>query len=200
MRLRFFRLSVSCLAVIVAAAAVADDRLKYQKRGNRSEGTRDQLVAGFHVDLLSVRVNFDELVEKLGERLRLRFYLPEAVPAHITAEREQVIQGQSDLDLPPGNPVALEAREEEGEPADQVWRGFEEDGPFGKGFANRRPSAVFQVAKSAVDQSAGSGTGSAPEVVPVDQSHFQPAKSGLASDPGAGGAATDDEHIVLEAR
>lgn len=84
MRLRLLRFSVSFLAAILAAAAVADDRLKYQKRGNRSEGTRDQLVAGFHVDLLSVRVNFDELIGKLGERLRLRFYLPEAVPAHIT--------------------------------------------------------------------------------------------------------------------
>lgn len=84
MRLRLLRLSVPFLAAVVAAAALADDRLKYQKRANRSEGTRDQLVAGFHVDLLSVRVNFDELADKLGERLRLRFYLPEAVPAHIT--------------------------------------------------------------------------------------------------------------------
>lgn len=84
MRACLLRLSLSLLLVAVAGTVMADDRLKYQKRGNRSEGTRDQLVAGFHVDLLSVRVGFEELADKLGERLRLRFYLPEAVPAHIT--------------------------------------------------------------------------------------------------------------------
>ena len=84
MRLIAFGVGVWVAATILSSAAWADDYLKYQKRGDRSEGTRDQLVGGINVDLLSVRARYDEAIDRLGERIYLRFYLPERSPAHVT--------------------------------------------------------------------------------------------------------------------
>lgn len=82
------------LTLLVALCLLLPDRLlalapeDYQDRGNRSEGIKPKLVSGYDIELLSVMADFREAVTSLPKTLRVRFFLKDPVPVHLTI-REQ---------------------------------------------------------------------------------------------------------------
>lgn len=79
------------VGLALPGAALALDPEEYQPRGNRSEGVKPKPVSGFDLELLSVLADFREPAGTLPQTLRVKFFLPEAVPVHLTI-REQRYQ------------------------------------------------------------------------------------------------------------
>jgi hypothetical protein len=59
------------------SAAVAQQDIQYQRRGNRSEGIKPKPVSGYDVELLSALVDTQEDMSRLGAMLGFRFFLKE---------------------------------------------------------------------------------------------------------------------------
>lgn len=77
--LAFLLLAMAALS----ASAQSQEDLQYQRRGNRHEGIKPKPVSGYDIELLSARVQHDEDLSRLGERLRLRFFLKDAADVHV---------------------------------------------------------------------------------------------------------------------
>jgi len=58
--------------------------VEYKNRGNRSEGTRTMPVSGADIELISATVDKPTGEMGLPQLLRLRFYLPQSIPAFVT--------------------------------------------------------------------------------------------------------------------
>jgi len=57
--------------------------LDYQLRANRYEGVRRLPRSGFDIELLSARVDFRDVSERLSDRLHVGFYLSEPTEVHL---------------------------------------------------------------------------------------------------------------------
>lgn len=82
------------LTLLVSLSLVLPERLSalapedYQERGNRTEGIKPKLVSGYDLELLSVMADFREVMDPLPKTLRVRFFLKDPAPVHLTV-REQ---------------------------------------------------------------------------------------------------------------
>lgn len=56
----------------------------YKKRGDRFEGVKARPVGGYYIELISALALTREAAPQMPEKLRIRFFLEEKVPAYIT--------------------------------------------------------------------------------------------------------------------
>ena len=134
------------LPVEVLALAPED----YQPRGNRAEGIKPKLVSGYDLELLSVMADFREAATPLPETLRVRFFLQEPVPVHLTV-REQRYEHYYWLDHVIPSPPWQTGFNEFSWPTGEVLRRIDPSFPIDNlgivvRLNNDRPSAVESVA------------------------------------------------------
>ena len=72
------------LFVVTSALGGAQSDLKYEKRGTRYEGIREEAVAGYDIELLSAQVDYRETFNRLPDVLKVRFYLSEKAKTFLT--------------------------------------------------------------------------------------------------------------------
>jgi hypothetical protein len=70
--------------IISAGFVFTQDDLKYQKRENRFEGTREEPVAGYDIELISALVNHRDEANAMPDTLKIRFYLSEKNKTFLT--------------------------------------------------------------------------------------------------------------------
>jgi len=81
-----WKISLLILVAPLASASLcaqAQDNLQYQKRANRYEGVKPKPVAGFDIELLSARVDFNDNPEQLGERFQARLFLDRPMQVYL---------------------------------------------------------------------------------------------------------------------
>ena len=76
-------LFTGALLVAGSGEGAAQDELRYQARPQRNEGIRSRPVSGFDIELLSARVDYRDTPNQLGERLKVRFFLPKRGEVHL---------------------------------------------------------------------------------------------------------------------
>jgi hypothetical protein len=64
--------------------ALAETHLQYQDRGNRHEGIKAKPVAGYDIELISLRVVYMEEIKKMPDQYKIKFYLCQPSKVHIT--------------------------------------------------------------------------------------------------------------------
>jgi hypothetical protein len=57
--------------------------LQYKSRGDRHEGIKPKPVAGYDIELISVLVDYQEKVEHMPDRLKVRWFLNESSSVHV---------------------------------------------------------------------------------------------------------------------
>jgi len=67
-----------------ASSVQAETSLQYQDRGNRHEGIKPKPVAGYDIELISVRANYKEQASHLPDTFKLRFYLNRDSDVYLT--------------------------------------------------------------------------------------------------------------------
>lgn len=80
-------LTMCCLLfalLFLLPSAWAQVSLQYQDRGNRHEGVKGRPVAGYDIELISVRADYTERANQLPEEFKIRFYLNQMSAVYLT--------------------------------------------------------------------------------------------------------------------
>lgn len=72
---------IFCLSFISIAVAQAD--LQYRNRGNRYEGIKPKPVSGYHIELISAKVNYQEETNQFPDFCKIRFFLRGVTEVHL---------------------------------------------------------------------------------------------------------------------
>jgi hypothetical protein len=66
------------------SSSLAQTYLDYQDRGNRYEGIKLKPISGYDIELISVRVDYNEEGKQMPDRLKVRFYLKRTSDVYLT--------------------------------------------------------------------------------------------------------------------
>jgi len=73
------------LGLIAQRSSLATDiSIRYQNRGNRYEGIKPIPVSGYDIELISVFVDYREIIQQMPDQFRMKFYLDRPFQVHIT--------------------------------------------------------------------------------------------------------------------
>jgi hypothetical protein len=76
--------SMLCVLLVRIPSTWAQTSLQYQDRGNRYEGVKRKPVAGYDIELISVRADYVEPAHQLPEEFKVRFYLKQTSDVYLT--------------------------------------------------------------------------------------------------------------------
>ena len=124
--------------------------LQYGPRGNRYEGVRPKPIAGYDIDLISARVNYNEQGYRLPDVLKIRFYLTQPSEVHLTV-RELDYRYYYWMDkVKPANPWRSGFKNVFEWPAEEVLKRLDDIGMYDLGVVVRlgklQPSKLERVA------------------------------------------------------